>query len=107
MVLFNQNLTKKRWFQLSFFEQMTNIGAEIGRTINWRKIDEKKSNSAFERGLELLDLTIENKKNHIQSRLKELCRLREVLVDYFCGDNIFGSTDENWNNYFYFFSLKR
>jgi hypothetical protein len=98
----HKELASGRWFQLSFFEQMANIGSEIGRAINWRKKDKKTSESAFERGLELLDLTIKDPKN--KKRLKELCRLREVLVDYFCFDNIYGSSDEKWNNYFYAFN---
>lgn len=98
----HKELAGGRWFKLSFFKQMANIGSEIGRAINWRDKDKKHSNAAFERGLELLDLTIEDKRN--RHRLKELCRLREVLADYFCFDNIYGSSDEKWNNYFYAFN---
>lgn len=28
---------KSRWKNLSFVEQMANVGADIGRAINWRK----------------------------------------------------------------------
>jgi hypothetical protein len=98
----HKNLAEGRWNVISFAEQMANIGAEIGRTINWKKKDEKISRLAFERGLELLDLTIEDEKN--RKKLKELCRLREVLTDYFMGQNEYGSSDEKWNNYFYFFN---
>lgn len=101
-MFFHKELTIEKWQQLNFFEQMTNIGAEIGRAINWRKKDEELSDAAFFRGLELLDSTIVDKKN--RKKLKELCRLREFLTDYFCFDNIYKSTDENWNNYFYAFN---
>ena len=56
---------EERWNQFSLVEQMANIGAEIGRTITWKKKDLQKSNASFERGIELLDLTIEDKKNRI------------------------------------------
>ncbi len=102
MTSLHQDLTKEKWQIKPFFEQMANVGAEIGRTINWRNKDKKTSQSAFERGLELVDLTIEDKKN--ASHLKELCRLREVLVDYFVYDNVYGSSDEKWQNYFYGFN---
>ncbi|MEK7124436.1 MAG: hypothetical protein AAB877_02005 [Patescibacteria group bacterium] len=82
---------------------MANIGAEIGRAINWRSKDKKLSQLAFERGLELLDLTIQDKKNR-GSKMKELSRLQEVLADYFMGNNEYGSTDKSWENYFYFFN---
>ena len=93
---------KKRWLKFSLAEQMANIGAEIGRAINWREKEANESRAFFEKGLELLDLTIEDVKN--RKRLEELLRVRECLVDYFCFDNIYGSTDEKWNNYFYGFN---
>ncbi|MCX6765159.1 MAG: hypothetical protein NT148_01320 [Candidatus Nealsonbacteria bacterium] len=98
----HKELAAGKWFHLSFFDQMANIGSEIGRAINWKEKDKKISQMAFERGLELLDLTILDSKN--RKRLKELCRLREVLADYFCFDNIYKSTSDNLNNYFYSFN---
>ena len=91
-----------KWFKFSLAEQMANIGAEIGRTINWKDKDKKMSKASFERGLELLDLTIEDPKN--KKRLKELLRVRETLADYFYFDNVYGSSDEKWNDYFYAFN---
>lgn len=102
MAFFHHDLTEKKWREKSFFEQMANVGAEIGRAINWKIKDGKISKAAFERGLELLDLTINDRKNS-GSRLKELCRIKEVLLDYFYSDNIYGSTDKSWNDYFYLF----
>lgn len=98
----HKELAAGKWFRLSFFDQMANIGSEIGRAINWREKDRKMSQMAFERGLELLDLTIIDAKNI--KRLRELCRLREVLADYFCFDNIYKSNSDNLNNYFYAFN---
>ncbi len=103
MTLLHKDLTEERWQKLNFFEQMANVGAEIGRAINWRK-DKSRSEAAFQRGMDLLDLTIADEKNHSKGRLKELCRLKEVLGDYFMSDNFYGSTDEKWNNYFYAFN---
>ncbi len=98
----HKNSASGRWFQFSIFEQMANIGAEIGRAVTWKEKDKKMSMSAFERGLELLDLTIEDSKNI--THLKELCLLREVLADYFYFDNIHKSSDKQWNDYFYAFN---
>lgn len=60
---------------------MANIGSEVGRMISWRGKNANYSAKAFERALELLDLTIVDSKN--RPHLKELVRLREVLADYF------------------------
>lgn len=99
----HKNLAKSKWQKLSFMEQMANIGSEVERTISWRKKGNLEySKLAFERALELLDLTIFDKKN--RSRLKELCRVREALIDYFVFDNEYKSTDRDWRNYFYAFN---
>lgn len=95
---------EKRWGDFSLLEQMANIGAEVGRASNWRKKGNKKmSTNALYRGLELLDFTINDKKN--TQSLKEILRVREALVDFFLGDNIYQSTDDFWGKYFYFFNM--
>lgn len=102
MTIFHKDLTIERWQKLSLFEQMANVGAEVGRAINWIKSDKDRGQSALFRGLELLDLTIEDTKN--KKRLKELLLVRECLVDYFLFKNDYRSSNENWNNYFYAFN---
>ncbi len=93
-----------RWNDFSFMEQMANIGAEVGRTINWRnKGNIEMSKNALYRALELIDITVDDKKN--RNSLKEILRAREILVDYFLGSNIYQSSDEDWEKYFYFFNL--
>jgi hypothetical protein len=98
----HKNLAKSRWQKLSFMEQMANVGSEVERAILWQTKNKEYFKLAFERGLELLDLTIADPKN--RSRLKELTRLREVLVDYFAGKNQYLSSDKLWRNYFYPFN---
>lgn len=99
----HQQLANGRWRQLSFLEQMANIGSEVERTILWKEKGNKEySEQAFERALELLDLTIADKRNNL--RLKELTRLRETLADFFVFDNEFSSSDKLWRSYFYPFN---
>lgn len=95
-------LTSKRWFKFSFNEQMANIGAEVGRTIKWNIKDKKYAQLAFFRALNLLQKTKADPKN--QSKLKELCRLYEMLVDWWLGNPVYRSTDQEWEKYFYYFN---
>ncbi|MEO0095710.1 MAG: hypothetical protein ABIL18_05860 [candidate division WOR-3 bacterium] len=95
----HKELAQGKWFQFSFIEQMAHIGSEVNRAINWREKNREYSIKATERALELIDLTIIDPKN--KRRLKELVRLREVLVDYFYFDNQYGSSDKLWQSYFY------
>lgn len=101
----HKTLAAGRWGELSLAEQMANIGAEVGRAINWRKKgDEEYALQAFNRALELMALMI--KFNNIPYRYKELSRLKEVWCDYFVGDNKYRSTEEQWDNYFMPFAMK-
>ena len=94
----HKQLASGRWFELTFLEQMANIGSEVERTILWRSKNSEYSVKAIERALELIELTIADAKN--MARLKELSRLREVLIDYFYSDNNFSSSDSLWRIYF-------
>lgn len=100
----HKNLANGGWQKLSFFEQMANIGSEVERSIKWKnKGNSKYCQMAFERALELLDLTISNEIN--KSHLKELLRLRETLVDYFVFENNYQSSDKKWQDYFHAFNF--
>ena len=99
----HKNLADGRWNELSFFEQMANVGSEVERTINWKKKGNLEySRLAFERALELLDFSIADQKN--RKRLREVSRVREAIVDHFFGKNEYLSTDESWQKYFYAFN---
>ena len=95
----HKGLADGRWGKLSLAEQMANIGSEVERALNWKSKDNVAySQKAFERALELIDLTLENTQK--LPRLKEIARLREATVDYFSGTNQFRSTERLWRNYF-------
>ena len=84
---------------MSFCEQMANVGSEVSRALNWRKKEKDSlSKEAVNRALELLDLTIASVQKY--SRLKELFRAREALVDFFYGVNEFSSSETLWRKYF-------
>ncbi len=97
-------LAQGRWRQLSLVEQLANIGSEIGRAAHARSQGrEDRSRNALERGLELFDLTIAD--SRWRHRLKEIARAREVVCDFFVGDNAYGSTAESLERYFLAFAI--
>lgn len=99
----HKQLAAGRWGQLSFLEQMANIGSEVERALNWQaKNNSAYSQKASSRALELTDLTLEAVDTF--PRRKELARLREALVDYFFGENEFRSTEASWRKYFFHFT---
>lgn len=98
-----KQLASGRWFELSFVEQMANIGSEVERAISWRNRNKDYSNIAVNRALELLSLSIKDEKNIL--RLTELTKVYKNIKDYFYGKNVFKSNDLLWQKYFYNFAF--
>ena len=99
ILVHHKTLTVERWQQLSLCERLANVGSEVNRAINWREKNPRYAELALERALELLDLTLLTVAGQ-ESRLRELARSREALVDFFLGDNQYGSSDALWRKYF-------
>lgn len=95
----HEKLASGRWQQLSLAEQLGNIGSEISRANHWR--EQKKQDHvwhALERALELFDLTLADER--WSGHRRELCRAREVVCDFFAGENAYHSTAKNLQAYF-------
>ena len=92
---------------MTLAEQMGNIGSEVSRAqIFFAKKDKEKCFNAVARGLELMDLTIAHMQKLKRSgALKELCRAREVICDYFLGDNEYHTDINSFQLYFDQFAL--
>ncbi|MBI2034991.1 MAG: hypothetical protein HYT11_04630 [Candidatus Levybacteria bacterium] len=102
MKIYHPKLANGRWKKLAFAEQMAHIGSEVIRALNWQSKNSKISLLAMERAMELIDLTLASESS--ASRLKELCRTRETLVDYYYGKNLYSSTKDAFDRYFYQFT---
>ncbi len=98
-------MNQATWSRYSIHLQLGTIGTEVGRSITWRRNPAYGDpNDAFNRALHYLALTIDDTKiSHAQRR--ELCRLKEALLDWYYGDNIYLSSDESWEAYFLPFSI--
>ncbi len=100
---YHKNLTLEKWTKLTFAMQMANIGADIDRAFIARRNGEHEaSQRAFERALELFDLTKMDPRH--STKRKEICRLREIYVDFFMFDNEYQFTEEWFTDYFYRFN---
>jgi len=77
---------REYWAQLSIFEQMGNIGSEVGRAINaWRAEKKDRAQGAIDRGLDLFDATAEVWAQRKSPRTREILRARECFVALFYG----------------------
>jgi hypothetical protein len=91
-------LAAGRWQRLSLAEQLANVGAEVGRMRRPRG-----AAGAFERALELLDLTLAD--SRWRGRRKEIARARELLCDAAGGGREYGTTLEDLDRYFLAFAV--
>jgi len=99
----HQEMASGRWAGLSLVEQMANIGSEVERALKWKsKHHPVYCLKAFDRALELFDLTLESRKTLPQ--LKEIARAREIVMDFFFGENSFGTSEQFLRMYFFQFA---
>ena len=91
----HQELENGRWAELTFPQQMANIGSETSRI--YRALEagkEARAESAFARFQELVDLTIKYGRSDAtplsrSAMLEELCRFRELYCQAFLDRNLF------------------
>jgi len=62
MIFQHKELSRDKWFRLSFLEQMANIGSEVDRALSWKTRNLDYSKGLMNRAIELLYLTIDEKK---------------------------------------------
>ena len=99
----HRELAQGRWARMPLVEQMANIGSEVERALNWRaKNNTDYSLRAAERAIELSGLSLAGART--LPRLKEIARVKEILLDYFYGPNECGSTEASLRNYFSHFT---
>lgn len=95
----HEDLAGGRWHTLPLVAQLGNIGSEISRALRARAAGNRtRMDGAMDRALELFDLTIADPRWRF--RLREICRAREVVCDFFYGDNEYRSTAESLDRYF-------
>ncbi len=101
----HQGLDDGSWERMSLVEQVGNLGAEVGRAALAKEAgDEERCRGAFNRALELFELTIVDERWR-GPRRRELCLVRELFIDFIAGDNTYGESAESLDRYFLPFAL--
>ncbi|MCX7759081.1 MAG: hypothetical protein N2169_05700 [bacterium] len=99
------------WQRFSFIEQMANIAVEFHRMIRWKN-NPHQFEALFYRVIDLIVLTIEDPKNKNTHRIKELCRLKSIIIDGYLGGKEFKTNLEDLTKYFdsfleYYYNTKK
>lgn len=72
---------KSAWWRMDIFEQMGNIGMEVGRALRAKHSGNvQNTRGALYRGLDLLDASVEQLAKDKSPRLREVLRARELFV---------------------------
>jgi len=103
-VTYHKELAKGRRYELSFSQQMWNIGSEVYRTLQAKEKYPERFDQSADRMLELFDLTLNNPKCTFPQK-KETARLRESICNYFRWNNEYGLDADFLNKYFLAFGL--
>jgi hypothetical protein len=102
----NYAFDRERWAKLTFYEQMGNIGSEVGRAIiahkNGNIMGEER---AIKRAIDLFSATVEVLIGTEYSyRLKEVLRARDEFLRLFY-DGTFEKDADNIDRYFMYFAV--
>jgi hypothetical protein len=82
----NYQIDRDRWAQFDIFDQMGNIGSEVGRTIKaWRNNDQVRFTGALKRALDLFEATIDVLNSQHSGRIREVLVAREQFLNLFFG----------------------
>jgi hypothetical protein len=104
--LIHKELADGRWFTFSIYEQLGNVGSEFERAARaLERGEHERFEKAFERMLELLELTIDDPKWRTPCRLRELLRLREEVCEVFYGNETHEESIEGLKKYFLYFGI--
>ncbi len=77
----NYQIDRAKWRKLTIFEQMGNVGSEVGRALAAkRQGDTERAQAALYRGLDLFDATAEVWAAQKSPRTREILRAREQFV---------------------------
>lgn len=91
---------------MNLIEQLANVGIEVYRMQRWKDKNEKYFVASFQRALDFLIKTIEENKDKDLVVLKELTRLKTLLIDAYLGGKEHNTKIEDLLKYFDYFIKK-
>lgn len=98
----SHQIDSAHWAKLDVFNQMGNIGSEVGRAINAKKRgDSDRMTAAFYRGIDLINETINSWSDKVDNAIPELLIAREQFANSILTDQ----EDDKLEKYFTDFAL--
>lgn len=83
----NYQIDRVKWAELSLFEQMGNIGSEVGRSVSaYERHDQQRFNGALARAIDLFDATIDVMIAQRSARVREVLIAKDQFLSLFFGN---------------------
>jgi hypothetical protein len=96
----SNHFNEQNWAKLNIFEQMGNIGSEVGRAMRAkRRGDEPAMRSALYRGIDLLNATARLWATRQPGRVKEILLARELFITSVLTDKEDASLETYFNQF--------
>ena len=94
-------IDRERWSKMSIFDQMGNIGSEVGRSFSAkRRGDDAGCAQAVGRAIDLFDATVSSLIASKSIRSKEVLRAKEVYLSAIFDKALPGEDDQRVEQYF-------
>lgn len=101
----NYQIDRAYWGRMDIFNQMGNIGSEVGRSIKaWHAGDKPRFEGALRRALDLFEATIDVMITRKSPRVREVLIARDQFLNLFFGKAPAGD-DQKIENYFTQFAV--
>lgn len=98
----SHSFDRQAWARLDMFNQMGNIGSEVGRALTAKRQGRtERMLPAFYRGLDLMDATAAQWAQRKEPGLKELLYARELFAESITTDKV----DQSLEDYFMQFAI--
>lgn len=96
---------RQKWARFTIFEQMGNIGSEVGRSLNAKAAHPERFESALARALDLFDATVEVLIAQKSPRVKEVLRAKDQYLAVALNAKATSIEMNSIDNYFLQFAL--
>ncbi len=93
-------IDRQRWARFTIFEQMGNIGSEVGRSLSAKLSHPERFEPALYRALDLFDATVEDLLSQKSPRLKEVLRSKDQYLEVALSEHPTQQQIDSIENYF-------
>ena len=90
--------TNMKWYSMPVNVQIANIGSEVERALRWKDRDPKKAENFCRKAISFWEIVKSDPKNRF--REEEFQTAMDELEDFFLGENLYQTTEQDLRRYY-------